>query len=767
MRDLGAPTDLDSMLVSSDGIASFARSGWVPAAVVATLAWSLQLLSGTSANDIGAFSSYALLCLVLPGTLLWRLLKPIPTRLWLEDVVFGAILGYAVEIPAYLAARSLGQPLLVLLWPLALYVYALATRRGRSLWRRRDLGRLPPTSAWTLAAVLSYLVLFVARGNWWVAGVKGEQLRVVGPDASFQLALTGELRHHMPPSIPWVSGEPLHYHWLTYVHTASATWVTGVEPIIMLRRLAPLLMAVLIVLAVAVLARRLTRRPMIGLLAAALLVVVHSPAFYAAESDHFQRQEFTSPAIFGSPTMTFGTLLFCGVLALVFEVLRGRPDRLAWPVLALLLAATSGAKATFPPMVTAGALSVVLIAWLSKSLRREHLALLALTVVVWLAFQFGFYGGEDTGARLTPRGTFEFATSAFGAEVPPTFSIAALALAVLIVLLWSAHLAGMLGLLVQGGWRHPDHVFLVGFTLSGIGASLLLDLGAASQQWFVNSTQAATAVGAAVGISRLLPRGQARAALPLMVPAGIIGVFGMALGWLSTSERVPDPGPTLERLWSYGAPFLLTLAILLVGSALIGRRRPQLGVPAAGLLFIAVGLTSLGLFRTVQVSVALSQVPWERPPLPAAPGTTVGSGGVEASRWVRAHSDKDALLATNGHTLTPSSDLNLAFWLAGYAERRVLVESWGYTPHHSRIMADTGLGFDEVPFWDPSLLQTNDRAFSHPTERGLRQLHDRYGVSWLVLDKRFPSNPAALGGVIRPVYERGDYLVYDLARWIS
>jgi hypothetical protein len=190
-------------------------------------------------------------------------------------------------------------------------------------------------------------------------------------------------------------------------------------------------------------------------------------------------------------------------------------------------------------------------------------------------------------------------------------------------------------------------------------------------------------------------------------------------------------------------------------------------VPFAGLLFVIVGLTAIGLFRTVQVGAALSQVPWAQPPMPAPQDTTVGPGGVATSRWVRDHSVEDALLATNGHTLTPSRDLNLAFWLAGYAERRVLVESWGYTPHHARIMAEAGLGFDEVPFWNAELLRTNDRAFTRPTEQGLRALHERYGVSWLVLDRRFPADPDALGELIPPVFTRGDYLVYDLASWVS
>jgi hypothetical protein len=167
------------------------------------------------------------------------------------------------------------------------------------------------------------------------------------------------------------------------------------------------------------------------------------------------------------------------------------------------------------------------------------------------------------------------------------------------------------------------------------------------------------------------------------------------------------------------------------------------------------------------VSVALGQLPWERPALPAAEDTAVGRDGVAVMRWLRSQTGQDDLLATNGHTLTPASDLQLAFWLAGYTERRVLVESWGYTIPYARIMADTGLGFDEVPFWDQELLRLNDRAFTDPTTSGLEELHREHGVSWLVLDRRFPSDPEAVSRLLQPAYSRGDYVVYDLRGALS
>ncbi len=318
--------------------------------------------------------------------------------------------------------------------------------------------------------------------------------------------MTGELRHHLLPTVPWVAGEPLRYHWLTYVHTAAATWVTGIEPIVMLRRLAPLLMVILIVLAVAVLARRLSGRAGVGLLAAGLLVLVHSPAFAPAEADHFQRQEFTSQAIFGSPTMTFGSLMFCGVLLLSVEVLRDRDDRRTWLLLALFLATASGAKATFAPMMVAGALAVVAVALVARTPLRQGSRLLAHHRVE-LARSSSSSSTPATAAapRSPPTAPWTSRPGPSARSRHPLWSTAGVALAAVIVALWAVHMAGMAGLLVHGGWRDPVTAFAFGFTASGVGGALLLDLGAASQQWFVCATQVITAVAAAWGFSRLVP----------------------------------------------------------------------------------------------------------------------------------------------------------------------------------------------------------------------------------------------------------------------
>lgn len=69
---------------------------------------------------------------------------------------------------------------------------------------------------------------------------------------------------------------------------------------------------------------------------------------------------------------------------------------------------------------------------------------------------------------------------------------------------------------------------------------------------------------------------------------------------------------------------------------------------------------------------------------------------VDAARWVRDQSAPGDVLATNVHCLATGPDGYCdprSFWLSAYAERRVLVEGWGFAPR----VSETG----DWAFWDP------------------------------------------------------------------
>jgi hypothetical protein len=100
--------------------------------------------------------------------------------------------------------------------------------------------------------------------------------------------------------------------------------------------------------------------------------------------------------------------------------------------------------------------------------------------------------------------------------------------------------------------------------------------------------------------------------------------------------------------------------------------------------------------------------------------------------------------------------------VSGFAERRVLLEGWSYTPPSNAYERAHMVGSNRVPYWDPALLAANDAAFTHPSPATVGALRTRYGVGWLVVDTRRPYDPAGLAGVATLRFARGDVLVYEL-----
>ena len=110
-----------------------------------------------------------------------------------------------------------------------------------------------------------------------ISGVSGGTGRTPYIDMPFHLALTGELKYHFPAQIPYVTGQPLNYHWYVYAHIAAASWVTGIDPYLLLERfLGIVVMAVLGVLIVAT-GRALTGRYWPGLVAITMACVGRGP----------------------------------------------------------------------------------------------------------------------------------------------------------------------------------------------------------------------------------------------------------------------------------------------------------------------------------------------------------------------------------------------------------------------------------------------------------------------------------------------------------
>ena len=73
-----------------------------------------------------------------------------------------------------------------------------------------------------------------------------------------------------------------------------------------------------------------------------------------------------------------------------------------------------------------------------------------------------------------------------------------------------------------------------------------------------------------------------------------------------------------------------------------------------------------------------------------------------------------------------------AFVYGAFAERRVFLRGWGYSDKASLRTSSDLEAVEEYPY--PERLALNEAAFQRPTAVVLGDLHDRYGVGYLVVD---------------------------------
>lgn len=214
---------------------------------------------------------------------------------------------------------------------------------------------------------------------------------------------------------------------------------------------------------------------------------------------------------------------------------------------------------------------------------------------------------------------------------------------------------------------------------------------------------------------------------------------------------------------------VIAVAIVLAATALLVARRwvPALhGISAALVVAAIIGLglppsalrldNLRGYIARDGYRVVVKPAPGERP---------MPRGGIEAARWLRDHSGPNDLVATNTHCLRiyPHGRCdNRHFWISAFAERRVLVEGWGYTPQTFDESWSGKGAFFQLPYWDPELLAENDRAFTSPSAETIGVLARKYQVRWLFVDERYDRPAPDLGKHVTLRYRSGDSTVYEV-----
>ncbi|MFC4038798.1 hypothetical protein ACFO1B_10240 [Dactylosporangium siamense] len=760
---------------------------WTPPAALGVLVVAGLAFYGVPVRTTAIFTGYLALGIVLPGMLLWRAVRGRPG--WLvEDAAAGLAVGYSCEVVAYIGARAAGLPLLVAAWPIATVATFLLVPGLRRHWRRTDRDE-EKTPFW-FSAILSgsALVLFLwsAVRFFRTHDVSGPAMLSPDADSPFHLALLGEAKHHLPLASPWLPEQPVLYHWFVYAEMASTSWITGIEPQVLLVRLSPLPMVFGFLLLMAVLGKRLTGRWWAGAAAAVTTYFVLTPTPYRWQlngwfsvfaTNAYEDGSSLRAQMWTSPTQTFGALLFAALALALLDVLTGS-NRRPWFLVVLLTAAVAGGKATFLPMLLAGLLLVVAVRLLARGRVRPAAPIAAGIAFAGLLFaQFVLFGGASQGLAVDPLHFARISGAPYtaGFALPGSGSTGRLVLVTLITFAcWACIWPGLLGLARLARRRRPDLtisadpvVLMFGIGLSGIGALMVFGHEGGAEGWFMVSGRPYLSLAAVAGLALITPAGVPDRRMLAWVGGAILTGAAILIlvreldpNWAPVPARTGGVAQTAFHLvW----PYLAVFALLGVAAWFVRRSSfPAKGTAYASLLAgICLVTTLLHLEQTTREA---QHTGWRgvRQSAPFIP-----DGTPEAGRWLRDHSDPDDLVATNTHCLStlgaPESGCdNRHFAFSAYSERRFLIEGWGFTNRTHQVAAETHVNAVYVPYWDGRVLADNDAAFAAPSAQTIGRLRDRYGVRWLFVDEARDTPAPTLGDFARLRHRSGQIAVYEI-----
>jgi hypothetical protein len=739
---------------------------WAPALTVAVTTVVVILAVGTAVTDLLRYAVYLGWAVVLPGTLVYRALRARPHSL-VDDLAMGSAVGLCLEMVAYLGFFGGGRLFGVDarpgigLWPTAVVGVFLATPRLRRHWRIRDRDyRHPPTWwSWAVAStvivVLGYLEVVFLRPNQPVPVDRPGNYFI---DQLFYLALAGETRNHFPPHTPWVAAQPLAYHWFAFAHMAMGQLISDVDTPVILFRLAPSALCVLGPVLLAVAGWRISGRPAVGAVAAALTYLVGELS--VGSLAYGPLGGISLYMLWGSQSLVYATVITVALLTVLVDRLdrraKARLGRGGWVLAALFAAASPGAKSSILPVLGCG----VALVWTVRLVRRRRHRIGAVTAAAGLLVagelvgMVVLYRGTSQGIRVSPLSIIApyLVDSPHQTVLVRIASYVGVLLAYLVFMF--ARLAGVPALASLRRGRWGDREWLLLGTVAG-GAVLTLSLShpSWSQNFFLRSGWPAGAILSAMGLVAVLDRYRFRPRTVAVVVAATITVASVL------SVAIAAVGGGADRLRAHGiapiASIVATLVVVWLAAVLVIRRTGARGTGLAALVTLVLALDA-----------GAPTLVWDMVANPNGGGRyliTVTPARAAAARWLRAHSDPGDVLATTDHCVRPAPArcYSLSYWLSAFAERRVLVESWGYTAAGMADAARLGRLPGLVPFDRPTLLARNDAAILAPTADRIDWLW-RQGVRWIVVDRHYAREPAALAQDTTLRLDLGDVAVYQL-----
>jgi hypothetical protein len=717
-------------------------------AVIAWVVW------GVGFRDVVVFLAFEATFVVLPGWAAFRALTGRPVGA-LREIAFGTALGHVLLVLAALGAAKVGNRELFLAYPALVVLGSIPRLRRKELRKRtRVLGL---RQRWVATAITVLTLLYVGFGYftqtplpWSVASVS------YAPDVVFGVSLAAEAKHHLPMQDPQLAGLSLGYENFVYVLIGQTSRTTGIPVATLLFRLVPFEMLVAAALAIAAAAERFARRAWTIPLSLALFFLVGEIDLSPVGDFPFQFSFFYG--LWTAPTFLFGLVVLPMALVLGFEQAVVDPSRRRrfgpWVVLGLAAIGCAGGKgAALPVVIAASAFFTAVQAVRRTAFLRAAAVTALLTAILVLFVEFQFQG-RTGGVGLSALGTIKsMAPLAIAAGRVPHGVMRALFWAAAVVVgslgCFGAPLVGLFNFVRSRSALNSEYIWLAGALLSGFAAFYLLH---------------------AQGNTHL-------AALAFALVAGaILSAEGLQrLSWPSIRHST-----ALVALW---LALLITLSLVvwrLNGHVLNGRAY-ALWYGGLALLLICLGgwaWRSSGVTVAAALSGALILVGALDAPLdwiaPIASDRLAARGfyvpddayynrGLTSSLyqglvWIRDRSSVDAVLAVNNHYLHGGGGGPQYFYYSAFAERRVFLEAWLYSP---RTIDSNFEAVNEgriQPY--PGRFALNEAVFRRGDSRALCAMARRYGVDYLVYDHEHAHSHAPPPALTTRVFANPGVAIY-------
>ena len=545
-------------------------AGWIPAVLAyAASAGLLHRAAQVSARDLGVLTLWWVWMLVVPGTVLWRLVdrgqdRTDEGRSLPQDLILGSAVGIVALIPVYLLTVALKVPEVALAWPALVVGLALLRRDGR---RHPLLLRCTPTPtwwSWSIAGSVVFLAL-ISYPTWSELALTPDSFRMPYVDEPYHLSLVAEFRHHFPAETPYVDGTPLRYHWLVYPLIAAASWGTGTEPVILLRLLVPAFLTVMMPLGVAVAAIRLSGHRWAGV-AASVIVLATSPLDVFGWTDAALPWVVLAFLSYLSPTQVMANALGPLLVVLLVGLVRGERARpIHWLATGLVMLAVAGSKSAMLPVFIAGLCgAAVVVLVVTRRVPWRLVGAAGLSLGVFGLATAVFYGSGSRALEVRPFQVVDLKAAALGLTETGTEAAPLLRTSLLLVfvLCTLVQLSGGLGLMARGGWRSGVPWMLGGASIAGLVAVMVLHAPSLTEFYFYRSTLAITATVVAAGWAHAVGPVTRRSVVAL----GAALLVGLGLGYLIpalTSDR-----PVRLSAQTDGARLLISFAVPLGLAAL-------------------------------------------------------------------------------------------------------------------------------------------------------------------------------------------------------